>query len=193
MSLPQQEQTDQAPYSSRDFVLPFHAHRDMLAQVGGKAANLGELTNVKFPVPPGFCVTTTAYELVAAGLQSVLDAYATSQAGEGEDAQRLTAMAQAARHCILAATIPTEIAAAITEAYSSLGSGEPIPVVVRSSATAEDLPFCSFETIGQLFKTIHHRLSWYSRVYSAYQEDLFELRRTSSFSKDIRFVGYICS
>src|SRR5258708_37551251 len=147
MSLPQHEHKYQAQHRSRDFVLPFSAlHRDMLALVGGKAANLGELTNAKLPVPPGFCVTTTAYALVAAdaGLQSVLDTYATSQAGEGGDAQRLTDMAQAARHCILAATIPTEIADAITGAYGVLGSGEPIPVAVRSSATAEDLPFASF-------------------------------------------------
>src|SRR5256884_6528457 len=147
MSFPQREQKYQAQHSSRDFVLPFSAlHRDMLALVGGKAANLGELTNAKLPVPPGFCVTTTAYALVAAdaGLQSVLDTHATSQAGEGGDAQRLTEMAQAARHCILAAPIPTEIADAITGAYGVLGSGEPIPVAVRSSATAEDLPFASF-------------------------------------------------
>ncbi len=128
-------------------MLPFSAlHRDMLALVGGKAANLGELTNAKFPVPPGFCVTTTAYALVAAeaGLQSVLDTQATSQAGEGGDAQRLTDMAQAARYCILASAIPKEIADAISGAYDVLGSGEPIPVAVRSSATAEDLPFASF-------------------------------------------------
>src|SRR5207302_7946736 len=142
MSLPQPEQQYQAQHISMDFVLPFSAlHRDMLALVGGKAANLGELTNAKFPVPPGFCVTTTAYALVAAdaGLQSVLDTHATSQAGEGGDAQRLTDMAQAARHCILAATIPTEIADAITGAYGVLGSGEPIPVAVRSSAPAQHL------------------------------------------------------
>src|SRR5436309_1705616 len=147
MSLPQQEQKYQAQHSSRDFVLPCSAQqRDKQALVGGKAANLGELTNAKFPVPPGFCVTTPAYALVAAdaGLQSVLDTHATSQAGEGGDAQRLTDIAQAARHCILATTIPTEIAEAIAGAYGVLGSGEPIPVAVRSSATAEDLPFASF-------------------------------------------------
>src|SRR5205085_2704523 len=41
-------------------------------------------------------------------------------------------------------TIPTDIADAITGAYGFFGSGEPIPVAVRSSATAEDLPFASF-------------------------------------------------
>jgi phosphoenolpyruvate synthase/pyruvate phosphate dikinase len=144
MSLPQQEQEYQAQPSSRDFVLPLSAlHRDMLALVGGKAANLGELTNAKFPVPPGFCITTKAYALVAAdaGLQSVLDTYAAREDG---DAKGLEGMAQAARNCILAAIIPTDIADAIAEAYSVLGSGEPIPVAVRSSATAEDLPFASF-------------------------------------------------
>jgi rifampicin phosphotransferase len=38
----------------------------LLPVVGGKAANLGELIRVGFPVPPGFCITTAAYQLVAA-------------------------------------------------------------------------------------------------------------------------------
>src|SRR5262245_47108236 len=32
-----------------------------LSEVGGKGANLGELTRAGFPVPPGYCVTTAAY------------------------------------------------------------------------------------------------------------------------------------
>jgi pyruvate,water dikinase len=39
----------------------------MLPAVGGKAANLGELTRAQLPVPPGLCLTTEAYEQVAAG------------------------------------------------------------------------------------------------------------------------------
>ena len=34
--------------------------------------------------------------------------------------------------------------------------------------------FSSLETIRQLLKTIYHRLSQHSRVYSLYREDLFE-------------------
>ena len=30
--------------------------------VGGKGANLGELSRAGLPVPPGFVVTTTAYD-----------------------------------------------------------------------------------------------------------------------------------
>ncbi len=147
MSLPQQEQKHQKHHSSTDYVLPFSAlNRDMLALVGGKAANLGELTGAQLPVPPGFCVTTIAYAQVAeeADLQSVLDAYPAGENEKTEKPERLANMAHAARTRLLAATMPEEIAAAITESYGVLGAGEPIPVAVRSSATAEDLPFASF-------------------------------------------------
>jgi len=36
--------------------------RNDVALVGGKGANLGELTNAGIPVPPGFCVTAEAYK-----------------------------------------------------------------------------------------------------------------------------------
>ena len=52
--------------------LPFTAiDRGALAVAGGKAANLGELVRAEFPVPAGFCVTTAAYELVAANAGQV--------------------------------------------------------------------------------------------------------------------------
>lgn len=48
--------------------LPFEAvGRGALTLVGGKAANLGELTRARLPVPPDFCVTIAAYELRAEG------------------------------------------------------------------------------------------------------------------------------
>ena len=58
-----------------DIVLPFTAiNHTSLPIAGGKGANLGELTQAGLPVPPGFCVTTSAYELVAEGadLESIL-------------------------------------------------------------------------------------------------------------------------
>jgi pyruvate, water dikinase len=45
------------------FAIPFPELRaDQVELVGGKCANLGELTGAGFPVPPGFAVTTAAYE-----------------------------------------------------------------------------------------------------------------------------------
>jgi phosphohistidine swiveling domain-containing protein len=110
----------------------------MLAEVGGKAANLGELTRAGLPVPGGFCVTTTAYEQATAGatgLDEVLDALARP----GADVPDLAARARAA---LLDAPVPAAVAAAVMDAYAQLGADT--PVAVRSSATAEDLPFASF-------------------------------------------------
>jgi rifampicin phosphotransferase len=140
MSLQKQEQQRSDYINDTKIVLPFAAvHRDMLALVGGKAANLGELTGAGLPVPTGFCITTAAYELVAseAGLDVMLDEKAESLANDAS-------LAEAARTCLLAAAMPASVAEAIAGAYRVLGSGEPIPVAVRSSATAEDLPFASF-------------------------------------------------
>ena len=127
-----------------DIVLPFTAiNRSSLPIAGGKAANLGEMIQAGLPVPPGFCITTTAYTLVAEGAQidSILDELATIDAN---DTARLAKLATSARTRLLEAPIPTNIDKAITQAYRLLGDGECVPVAVRSSATAEDLPYASF-------------------------------------------------
>jgi phosphohistidine swiveling domain-containing protein len=125
-------------------VLPFAAlDRGLLPEVGGKAANLGELTRAGLPVPPGFCVTTATYALVArgAGLDPLLDALAATAP---DDRARLATLAGEARAAILAAPIPAAVASAIIGGYAALGGGRPVAVAVRSSATAEDLPYASF-------------------------------------------------
>ncbi|MEQ4566821.1 PEP/pyruvate-binding domain-containing protein [Paenarthrobacter sp. CAP02] len=113
----------------------------MLSEVGGKAANLGELVSAGLPVPPGFCLTTHAYRraLAAAGLDTVLREL--SEAGS-TDTGTLNGLAARARSVVLDAGIPSEVAEAVLAAYRDLG--EEVPVAVRSSATAEDLPSASF-------------------------------------------------
>src|SRR6476661_9213226 len=75
----------------------------MISRVGGKAANLGELTQAGFAVPQGFCVTTDAYREVVerADLDRLLAA-----AGDGASAGALPSgndLAEAARDLILRA------------------------------------------------------------------------------------------
>jgi phosphohistidine swiveling domain-containing protein len=119
----------------------------MVPLVGGKAANLGELVNAGLPVPGGFCLTTDAYRLairseslsVAESLGAVHLALKSTPA---DQLPELAVLAGRARDIIRAADIPQEIAAAVREAC--LGLGQDVPVAVRSSATAEDLPFASF-------------------------------------------------
>ena len=127
-----------------ELIIPFDAmDRTALPVVGGKAANLGELTRGGMPVPGGFCVTTAAYELVVEGadLGPILDELAQTPA---DDTARLAELAASARTGLLAAPVPDVLAQEITAAYRELGQGAPVPVAVRSSATAEDLPYASF-------------------------------------------------
>ena len=125
-------------------VIPL-GHTDSLdaARVGHKAANLGELRRAGLPVPPGFCVTTEAYALVAAATDLAGVSDALDQIDRADTAQ-LAGQAARAREMLGAAGMPAEVAGAVALAYEALPGGPDVPVAVRSSATAEDLPTASF-------------------------------------------------
>ncbi len=117
--------------------------RTALPLAGGKAANLGELIRAGFAVPAGFCVTTAAYAQFAA--RARLDpALLELEAGSPEDSARQIALATAIRAAFSETALPPEVVEAITTAYQTLSPEAPVPVAVRSSATAEDLPEASF-------------------------------------------------
>jgi pyruvate,water dikinase len=117
----------------------------MLARVGGKAANLGELLSAGLPVPDGFCLTTDAYLQAVAplGLDGV---HRALQATPSDDGDALAGLASHARALITSAELPPVIAEAVRSAYEGLRTTDVphVPVAVRSSATAEDLPLASF-------------------------------------------------
>jgi rifampicin phosphotransferase len=112
-----------------------------LPLAGGKAANLGELIRAGFPVPDGFCVTTDAYDdlATAADLPEVIGRFAGTAP---DDESRCAELAGRARERILSTPMPAHVAEAVRSAYRDLGTNP--AVAVRSSATAEDLPFASF-------------------------------------------------
>ncbi|WP_104139865.1 PEP/pyruvate-binding domain-containing protein [Arthrobacter sp. ZGTC131] len=117
----------------------------MVPQVGGKAANLGELLSAGLPVPDGFCLTTGAYA-EAVGPLGLGDVHRDLQATPAGHLDALAELAARARSLITAAELPPGIANDVLSAYQALDSGQGpgVPVAVRSSATAEDLPFASF-------------------------------------------------
>jgi rifampicin phosphotransferase len=124
-----------------------HVDGGMLPLVGGKAANLGELIAAGLPVPDGFCLTTQAYReatgTVRDGVLAELgNLQAVRQPGTPGQAAELAAVAGRVREAIRAIPVPPRIVAAVEQAYAALGKAT--PVAVRSSATAEDLPFASF-------------------------------------------------
>jgi pyruvate,water dikinase len=109
--------------------------------VGGKGANLGEMTNAKIPVPPGFIITSAAYYdfVEASGVQTKIREIL--QGLDIENSKALSAAATKVKDLIMLTPLPESLARQIKDAYDKLGSGL---VAVRSSATAEDLPEASF-------------------------------------------------
>jgi len=115
--------------------------KDDVSTVGGKGANLGEMTRAQIPVPPGFVVTSTGYLnfLHKAGLSERLHELLTGL--DVNDSKLLQRVAGRCQQVLLESPLPDDLAVSIKSAYNKLGKGL---VAVRSSATAEDLPEASF-------------------------------------------------
>jgi len=124
-----------------DLVLIFaHIDRDSLPLVGGKGANLGELSRAGFPVPGGFCVTTHGYRAFVAPAEQEIE-----QRLAGLDPADLTALRQAGedvRARLNQLDLPADLVAQVRSAWAETGADQ--AYAVRSSATAEDLPGASF-------------------------------------------------
>src|SRR6185312_6362890 len=150
--------SDQGPSHGHDsdatLVVPLEAlDQASLPFAGGKAANLGELTHAGFAVPPGFCVTTVAYTYTSAS--AGLDTYLSGlEAVSREDNARQIEIATAMRTALSQTPLPPEVVEAVTSAYQALSAGSSIPVAVRSSATAEDLPDASFAGQQETFLNV---------------------------------------
>jgi len=114
--------------------------KDDVGLVGGKGANLGEMTQAQVPVPPGFIVTAGAYFrfLDASGLRPKIEGMLAGLDHRNNDA--LQKASQQIKQTIVDTPMPEELAGQIRDAYRKLGGA----VAVRSSATAEDLPTASF-------------------------------------------------
>ncbi len=122
------------------------------ALVGGKGANLGELTFAKLPVPPGFVVTAEAYRyaLSSAGIDDALASVLASV--DVESTADLTRAADQAQALINAVALPDDLLAALVEAYHRLG--ENVRVAVRSSGTGEDASDTSFAGMNATFTNV---------------------------------------
>jgi len=126
----------------RPYILWFKdIHKKDISLVGGKGANLGELTNAGLPVPNGFCITVEAYYLFLekTGLKKEIAAILDDL--DFENNKELNKASVSIKRLILRSTLPQHLVTAIEKAYYHLGG---FPSAVRSSATAEDLPGASF-------------------------------------------------
>jgi rifampicin phosphotransferase len=118
--------------------------KEDIALVGGKGANLGELSRAGLPVPPGFVVTTRAYDafVEAGGLRDEILGLASQP--NVDDPAAFEEAAEKIHALFALAATPDDVAAEVRASYDRLTNTEGEAVAVRSSATAEDLPGASF-------------------------------------------------
>ncbi|MDH5521273.1 MAG: PEP/pyruvate-binding domain-containing protein, partial [Acidimicrobiia bacterium] len=115
--------------------------------VGGKNSSLGEMMRAELPVPPGFAITTNAYGLIWADKGLVDDVNDLLRSIDHDDLAANREISNKIRFRIEQSSVPDEVVSDITEAYDALCRHcdvEDVPVAVRSSATAEDMPDASF-------------------------------------------------
>jgi pyruvate,water dikinase len=131
-----------------DYILDFEKlDKNSLPIVGGKNASLGEMIKAAIQVPPGFAVTTDSYLLFItdAGIKDpIID---TVSDLNPDDVEALNNASTDVQALIKKTLMPQAVGQAIKDGYSRLCEKcavESVPVAVRSSATAEDLPTASF-------------------------------------------------
>jgi len=117
------------------------------SQVGGKNANLGEMFQLGLRVPPGFAVTTHAFDTFIDRGRVRNEIVRTLSQIPFEDIKALEKTGRQVRDLVESTPIPKGIVKEIKEAYKKLCKScgvADLPVAVRSSATSEDLKTASF-------------------------------------------------
>jgi rifampicin phosphotransferase len=135
---------DQKVRATERYVLGLdETDKTQAALVGGKGANLGELSRIEgICVPAGFCVTTDAFRQLMTTVPRIDDQLDRLSRLDPDDRQAIRTLSAEVRRALEEAAIPGDLAAAITRSVSRLGGQA--AYAVRSSATAEDLPTASF-------------------------------------------------
>lgn len=159
-------------------------HADV-AHVGGKGANLGEMTRAGLPVPPGFVVTASAFLsfLDEAGIRERLRELFL--AVDPDDAERLAASSREMRELVQGSAVPQRLVDEILGAHDRLGST--VGVAVRSSATSEDTASTSFAGMHETFTNVS-RERLIERVKdcwaSAYGQRVLAYRRAQGMDEE---------
>ncbi len=163
-----------------------------IQEVGGKGANLGEMTQAGLPVPPGYCITAEAYRqfVSRAGLDELLAQLAEPSTMKNED---IALLSQEISQRILETPLPEEVAQEVVQAFTQvIGHGS--LAAVRSSATAEDLPEASFAGQQESYLNIplselsnHIKLCW----ASLWTERAIHYRINNSFDQRQVFLAVV--
>ncbi|HDR7963466.1 phosphoenolpyruvate synthase [Bacillus wiedmannii] len=152
------------------FVLDFQEiGKTQLSLVGGKGLNLGKLSNIQgIQVPEGFCITTVGYEKAIEQNEELHTLLQQLTKLKMEERAQIAEISKKIREVIMAVEIPSDVVEAVAHYLSRFGNEH--AYAVRSSATAEDLPYASFagqqdtylNIIGEEAVLQHVRKCWAS-------------------------------
>ncbi|HSX41823.1 MAG TPA: phosphoenolpyruvate synthase [Candidatus Saccharimonadales bacterium] len=146
--------------------------KDDIPLVGGKGANLGEMSRAGLPVPPGFIVTSAAYFnfVKAKGIDNYIRKWTKDL--DPEDSKALNKIAAELQKAMKEFKLPEALVKEIEKAYDEMHQG---PVAVRSSATAEDLPGNSFAGQQATFLNVEGKTQLIKAIRECWAS-LFEAR-----------------
>lgn len=125
-----------------EFIKSFkHLSKNDTAIAGGKGASLGELTQVKIPVPSGFVVLSSAFEKFLEETDLGVEIESLLHQVNHKDVNSVERVSVEIRSLIDNAEFPQDIGEEIENEFANLDSDY---VAVRSSATAEDSKIASW-------------------------------------------------
>jgi len=155
------------------FIMHFSGIRlKNIPEVGGKNASLGEMYNVfnheGIMVPNGFATNAFAFWFFLDNNNLWEPLAQLMRELDREGWTNLAEKGAAARQLILTGSLPEEVVAEISSAYHSLCGTDNIPLAVRSSATAEDLPDASFAGQHESFLNIRGEQALLQAIVKCY-------------------------
>ncbi len=160
--------------------------------LGGKGASLASMSAADLPVPVGFCITTHAYADFLHGSALAEAIYEKVNSIDCANVAELDKVSEEVRGLLLVSPLPSEVEHSIKASYHQLcalaGATNDLPVAVRSSATAEDLPDASFAgqqdtylwVVGEEEVIEHVRRCW----ASLYTSRAINYRRNQQIKED---------
>ncbi|MEW6068258.1 MAG: phosphoenolpyruvate synthase [Nitrospirota bacterium] len=150
-----------------DFVIWFKdLGKEDIPRVGGKCANLGELSGkIGVPVPQGFAVSASTYRFFIEDTGADKRIEELLSGLDVDNMESLQSVSMQIRKIIEELPVPQKMEKAIFKAYDKLceqTGKKNVAVAVRSSATAEDLPGASFAGQQDTFLNINRENLLYS-------------------------------
>ena len=158
-------------------------------QVGGKGGSLGELRRAAVAVPPGFVVSTDAFERFLATLEAGEPVRSRIAALNADDPPAIAACSAALRRRFEQTALPTDVVEEIREAHAALGGPRGVAAVaVRSSATAEDAADASFAGLQDTYLWVRSAAEVLRKVRSCwaslYSVESLTYRRNRGLAED---------